>query len=147
MEWIGWSLWLCKKVEPISCENRSFWKHGIFLPWHQLKRCIFILIRILVDIKVINQNSRIFVFKSRALNAHNKFQAIVAVLCLMKLRGVETEHCPKIGWFTLTFANIYLFKVNNRNTRKMCVICSKLTIKTPERRRLFLLFLLLTLNK
>ena len=55
---------------------------------------------------------------------------------------------------------MYLFKVNNRNTRKKCEICSKLTIKTPERRRsgvfivnfehishLFLVFLLLTLNK
>ena len=63
-------------------------------------------------------------------------------------------HCP---------ANIYLFKVNNKNTRKRCEICSKLTIKTPERRHwggsgvftvnfehishLFLEYLLLTLNK
>ena len=30
-------------------------------------------------------------------------------------------------------AIIYLFKVNNRNTRKRCKICSKLTIKKPER--------------
>ena len=30
-----------------------------------------------------------------------------------------------------------MFKVNNRNTRKKCEICSKLTIKTPERRQLF----------
>ena len=30
--------------------------------------------------------------------------------------------------------NIYLFQVNNGNTLKMCEICSKLTIKTPERR-------------
>ena len=30
-------------------------------------------------------------------------------------------------------ANIYLFKGNNKNTRKSCEICSKLT-KTPERR-------------
>ena len=30
--------------------------------------------------------------------------------------------------------NIYSFKVNNRNTRKMCEICSKLIIETPERR-------------
>ena len=60
-------------------------------------------------------------------------------------------------------ANIYLFKVNNRNTRKRCGICSELTIKTRERchgRRsgafignfehipnLFLVFLLLNLNK
>ena len=28
---------------------------------------------------------------------------------------------------------IYLFKVNKRNTRRMCKICSKLTMKTPER--------------
>ena len=57
-------------------------------------------------------------------------------------------------------ANIYLFKVNDRNPRKRCGICSKLTIKTPERHRSdicivnfehishhFLAFLLLTLNK
>ena len=30
-------------------------------------------------------------------------------------------------------ANIYLFKVNNKNIRKRCEICSKLTIKTPEK--------------
>ena len=28
----------------------------------------------------------------------------------------------------------YMFKVNNRNTRKRCEICSKLTIKIPEQR-------------
>ena len=31
-------------------------------------------------------------------------------------------------------AGNYLLKVNNRNTRTRCEICSKLTIKTPERR-------------
>ena len=41
-------------------------------------------------------------------------------------------------------AGIYVFKVTNRNTRKRCEICSKLTIKTPERRHL--MFLLLTFN-
>ena len=30
-------------------------------------------------------------------------------------------------------AGNYIFKVNNRSTRKRCEICSKLTIKTPER--------------
>ena len=47
----------------------------------------------------------------------------------------------RIFWFNAFFqlffcfssANIYLFKVNNRNTRKRCEISSKLTIKTPER--------------
>ena len=57
----------------------------------------------------------------------------------------------------------YLFKVNNKNTRKRCEICSKLTIKTPERCHWYhsgvfivnfeqishtsLIFPLLTLNK
>ena len=30
-------------------------------------------------------------------------------------------------------ANIYLFKVNNRNSSKRCEIYSKLTVKIPER--------------
>ena len=61
-------------------------------------------------------------------------------------------------------AGNYMFKVNNRNTRTRCETCSKLTIKTPERRHwrhrygvfivnlkhilhFFLVFLLLTLSK
>ena len=32
-------------------------------------------------------------------------------------------------------AGIYLFKVNNENTRIRCEICSELTVKTPERRQ------------
>ena len=32
-------------------------------------------------------------------------------------------------------ANIYLFKANNRNTRKRSEICSKLSIKIPVRRK------------
>ena len=61
-------------------------------------------------------------------------------------------------------ANIYLFKVTNRNTRKRCEMCSKLTVKASMTKRqwlrsgvfivnfdyishFFLVFLLLTLNK
>ena len=32
-------------------------------------------------------------------------------------------------------AGNYVFKVDNRNTRTRCEICSKLTIKTPEQRQ------------
>ena len=62
----------------------------------------------------------------------------------------------------LISAGIYLLKVNNRNTRTRCEICSKLTIRTSERHQwrrsgvfivnfehishLVLLLLLLTLN-
>ena len=35
---------------------------------------------------------------------------------------------------TVNLAGNYMFKVNNRNTRTRCEICSKLTIKTLERR-------------
>ena len=39
----------------------------------------------------------------------------------------------QVSWAFYEFpANVYLFKVNNRNTRKRCGICSKLTIKAPE---------------
>ena len=60
-------------------------------------------------------------------------------------------------------AGNYMFKVNNKNTRTRCEICSKLTIKMPERRQwrrfgvfivnfehisqLVLVFLLLTLSR
>ena len=49
-------------------------------------------------------------------------------------------------------AGRYLLKVNNRNTRTVCEICSKLTLKTPELvdfehiSHLVLVFLLLTLS-
>ena len=42
--------------------------------------------------------------------------------------------------------NIYLFKVSNRNVRKIYEICSRLSIKTPELRQWRLVSLLLTLN-
>ena len=41
----------------------------------------------------------------------------------MKQCGEYESHIP---------ANIYVFKVNNRNTRTRCEIYSKLTIKTPK---------------
>ena len=44
-------------------------------------------------------------------------------------------------------ANIYLLEFNNKNTRKRCEICSKVTIKTPKHViDVALVFLLLTLN-
>ena len=34
-----------------------------------------------------------------------------------------------------SLAGIYMFKVNDKNSRTRCEICSELTIKTPERRK------------
>ena len=91
---------------------------------------------------------------------------------LNKVSNSQKVHLPStlnisilagINLEKLTPTNIYLSKVNDKNTRKRCEICSKLTIKTPERRHwrrsgvfivnfehishLFLVFSLLTLNK
>ena len=51
-------------------------------------------------------------------------------ICNMNYRYVlfKLHHYP---------ANKYMVRVSNRNTRKSCEICSKLTIKTPERRRIY----------
>ena len=38
-----------------------------------------------------------------------------------------------LHFYTTSSDGIYFFKVNNGNIRTMCVICSKLTIKIPER--------------
>ena len=38
-------------------------------------------------------------------------------------------------------AGSYMFKVNHRNTGTRCEICSKLTLKTPERRRRSVVFI------
>ena len=89
----------------------------------------------------------------------------VTLKCLKKdlqfLKGFRKTY--KIFASRFYTADIYLFKFNNRNTRKSCKICSKLTIKTPEQRQwcrscvfivnfehtlhLFLVFLLLTLSR
>ena len=40
----------------------------------------------------------------------------------------------RFHWYCLISVKlIYLFKVNNRNIRKRCEICSNITLRTPER--------------
>ena len=51
-----------------------------------------------------------------------------------------TDPFYAIGFFLYTRsflipANMYLYKVSNRNTTKKCKICSKLTMKVPEQRQ------------
>ena len=50
----------------------------------------------------------------------------VSMIKTMVLSFLYLGFCP---------AGIYLVKVNNKNPRTRCEICSKLTIKTPERRQ------------
>ena len=48
----------------------------------------------------------------------------------------RAENSGRINFFSKNkiafLANIYMFKVSNKNNRKRCEICSKLTIKTPD---------------
>ena len=50
----------------------------------------------------------------------------------MFLGSIEAEHWTKMGQ---NLVGNWMFKVNNRYTRKSCEICSQLTIKTPKRRQ------------
>ena len=53
-----------------------------------------------------------------------------------KKRRFAYQHVHAIVVFRLVNpVNIYLLKVNNGNTIRICEICSKLTIKTPERHK------------
>ena len=72
------------------------------------------------------------------------------------------KHIKQTTEASVILVGIYLLKVNKKNIRTRCEICSKLTIKIPERRHwrrsgvfsvsfehilhLVLVFLLLTLN-
>ena len=49
----------------------------------------------------------------------------------LSLQSVKV--CSRMFWYFS--AGVYLFKVNNGNARIICGICSKLTIKTLERRQ------------
>ena len=49
--------------------------------------------------------------------------------CTQCDQSLQSKHRNEI----LCPANIYLFKVNYRNTKKRCEICLQLAIKTPER--------------
>ena len=105
-------------------------------------RYTFILETVLVYLKVIAWRQMSFL------------QTFAVTAC----NSVSTNLCIK----DICSAGIYLLRVNNRNTRTRCEICSKLTTKTREWRQwhrsgvfivnfehiphLLLVFLLLTLN-
>ena len=66
------------------------------------------------------------------------FTLIEGRICLLvsEVKSVVDNFCVNAKYISGNRypAGIYLLKVNNRNTRTRCEICSKLTIKTPERR-------------
>ena len=77
----------------------------------------------------------LFLFEKYSLHAFQNGWVLQSTLSLPKccnlacLFRFATRFCCR-----LNPAGNCMFKVNNRNTRTRCEICSKLTIKTPERR-------------
>ena len=64
----------------------------------------------------------------------------MTLLCFLLVILYKTSDCLFVIVKTYLYVilifpvGIYMFQVNDRNTRTRCKICSKLTIKTPERR-------------
>ena len=56
------------------------------------------------------------------------------ITCFISDKSVSHSIKYNISIISVFPASNYMFKVNNRNTRTRCEICSKLTINTPEQR-------------
>ena len=85
----------------------------------------YIDMKILDRIDIISKNTCFINLKDHKKN----FQNILLVRLINRAKG-------ELGRIS-NWPGIYLLKVNkiyNKNTRKRCKICSKLTIKTPEQR-------------
>ena len=82
-----------------------------------------------------------WIFQSTKVTFHTKFSFGGHIASLLKLLQIEVNSesynsvLKKHKFCQSILANIYLLKVNNRNTTRRCDICSKLTTKTPERRK------------
>ena len=71
-------------------------------------------------------------------NELRKFSLEKNFICIVYL----TRYWPNIGMYELQpvyfciwsvyLANKYIFKVNNRNSRETCEICSNVTVNIPE---------------
>ena len=101
--------------------------------------------------------------KSRVVSDYADFEKVNARwVCMLVFLVINISHMskpiPMVPINGYNRAGTYLLKFNSRNTKKRCGKCSKLTMKTPDRRsgvfivnfehisRLVLVFLLLTLK-
>ena len=105
---------------------------------------------------------RLFSFTANPIQILKQVGSLLGLISRSALQKQNKQSFDTAG-LMLFPASIYLFKVNNKNPRKRCDICSKITAKMLERRQwchsgvftvnfenishLFLVFLLLTLNK
>ena len=61
--------------------------------------------------------------------------SVVVLIALSMILLNSFSFCVFVKRYFYNPANIYLFKVNNKNTGKRLEMCLKLTIKTPDRNK------------
>ena len=94
------------------CNDDRDNKNGFFVLWFKWERFFFLPVPLSWVVPHVPRNHQV------DLRSNNK------LMCpRFRLKVCQTDTSP---------VGIYMFKVNNRNTRTRCEICSKL-IKTPER--------------
>ena len=100
--------------------HRRHWPFEILITemWYFLVLYLHDLINEMRYVKIITYRYDIH-FSSEKSNKKNRKKNLLSLNFYLR---TQAELIP---------ANIYLFKVNSRNTRKKCKICSKLTMKTP----------------
>ena len=131
--------------------NNTFWNQ----PFHNY--CWKIDLNFCSSCNKLTPSSNSFCFCLMGIAVFANMRKYLTLDSRTKFTGFLSEIDPDL--FPI---GICMFKVNNRNTRTRCEICSKLTIKTPEWRQwrrtgvfvysehtshLVLVFLLLTLSK
>ena len=138
------SLLVGKFLSNLNNTASRFPKFGVFLKLNNCKECF-------KDHEIIHQTHLINPFSTLNQWVENQ---LYKETTMKENFWHASNYCP---------TNKFMVKVNNRNTRKKCEICSKSTVKTPERRQrrrsgvfivnfehildLFHGFLLLTLKK
>ena len=88
--------------------------------------------------KFFNSVNKEFLDKIKSLSQLNEHEVNTNVTDIDFIVNCITKNTNRVNRRTFTSTcgspvGIYMFKVNNRNTRTRCEICSKLIIKTPER--------------
>ena len=92
---------------------------------------LWVKTRLLGDVVAVNESNPqktadLVTFAEEILNGKLHFCAVIPTPSCQNLH-------KSVKFMVISTANIYLFKVNNRNISKSYEICWKLTIKTPER--------------
>ena len=90
---------------------------------------------ILISTRIVNVKVARMVLENKTEREPVLAFAVANILIICNSQFMKCgNHLIMLSAGGYNLAGIYLLEVKNRNTRTRCEICSKLTIKTPERR-------------